>query len=99
LPVATARQSRAGTQRLQLRDSNLTVHRRHATVGAGTDPFLRDVFRRLGDQVGDLFRRLDAVARNVDDPDQDILPGQQLEQAQGHVRVHALERDLVETAL
>ena len=57
------------------------------------------IAHRLLDRRRDLFRRLDLIARDVDDADQHVLALQKPDQLHRHARILRLDRNLLDAAL
>ena len=86
-------------ERGELGLGDLAPHRRQAAVGAREQALGRHVAQRRRDRRGDLLGRLDRVGGDVDHADHHVLALEQPHQLGRHVRVVALERDLVDAAL
>src|SRR5207247_4142599 len=94
-----SRQRGAGGQGAKFLQCNISVHRRHAAVGAREQVLGGHVLQGLFYNVRDLFSRFNAIGRYVDDADQHVLALQQLQQLDRHLRMDALERDLRDAPL
>src|SRR5689334_9413391 len=68
-PELLSCQLSTGYERLELLDRDLAIHRRHAAVGAREEVLHGHELRGALDDLGDLARRLDRVARDIDDAD------------------------------
>ena len=75
------------------------VHRRHPAVRAGIQSFQWNKARRPLDRFRDFLRRLDAVAGDIDRPEQDFLVLQKAKQVERNLGSGAFDRDLIDPAL
>jgi hypothetical protein len=61
-----ARELSAGRERRELGVGDVRRHRRHAAIGAGVEPFRRDMVERGANGLRDLLRRLYDIGCDVD---------------------------------
>ncbi len=86
---AVAGERGTGAERDEFADRKRPVHRRHAAIGAGIEPLAKT--RRPLDRRGNLLWCLDALAGDVNDPEQDLLALQKAEQVDRHLGAGYIE--------
>src|SRR5262249_4954043 len=85
-------------KRGELAECNIARHRCHAAMRAGGNGFFGKIPCRLGDDGGDLIRRLDLLIRHIDRTNLHRLAIEQFQQADRNTGVAAFDRNLPDPA-